>query len=55
MKNIKLVKNKEADKWFLRNSSYYNKNLIDDKIQNLVKNNNIKANTILEIGSCKRF
>ena len=50
MKNIKIVKNKEADKWFLRNIRSYNNNSFDERIINLVKNNNLKADKILEIG-----
>ena len=50
MKNIKIVKNKEADKWFLRNIRSYNNNSFDERIINLIKNNNLKADKILEIG-----
>ena len=50
MKNIKILKNKEADKWFLRNIRSYNNNSFDERIINLIKNNNLKADKILEIG-----
>ena len=56
MKNIKIIKNhaaaykKEADKYFLRNIHYYNDNSHDKKIVTLIKNNNFKADKILEIG-----
>ena len=50
MKNIKIVKNKSADKHFLRNIYSYNDNSFDERITNLIKNNNLKANKILEIG-----
>ena len=32
MKNIKIIKKKEADKYFLRNIHSYNDNLFDQKI-----------------------
>ena len=50
MKNLNLVKKKEANKYFLRNKKHFEKNLIDEKIINLIKNNHLKANNILEIG-----
>jgi len=50
MKNINLIKNKEADDFFLRNIKHYNKNSFDEKIINLIKTNNLKAEKILEIG-----
>ena len=50
MRNIKIVKNKEADRWFLRNFHSYNDNSLSEKIINLIKNNNLKADKILEIG-----
>ncbi len=50
MKNIKLVKNKEADRFFLRNINYLDYYSPDEKIINLIKNNNLKADKILEIG-----
>ena len=50
MKNIKIIKNKEADKWFLRNIRSYNNDSFDERIINLIKNNNLKADKILEIG-----
>ena len=50
MKNINLIKNKEADDFFLRNIKHYNENLFDEKIINLIKTNNLKAEKVLEIG-----
>lgn len=50
MKNIKLLKNKEADRFYLRNINYLNYYSPDEKIINLIKNNNLKADKILEIG-----
>jgi len=50
VKNIKIIKNKEADKWFLRNIRSYNNDSFDERIINLIKNNNLKADKILEIG-----
>ena len=50
MKNINLIKNKEADDFFLRNIKHYNENSFDEKIINLIKTNNLKAEKILEIG-----
>ena len=51
MENFKLLKNKEADKWFLRNNHLYDDNSLDEGIVNLIKNNNLKADKILEVGS----
>ena len=53
MKNLELVKKKEADKFFMRNKSYFTKHSfdwIDEKILNLIKINSIQAKNILEIG-----
>ena len=50
MKNIKIIKKKEADKYFLRNIHSYNDNLFDQKIVNLIKINNVIADKVLEIG-----
>ena len=50
MKNINLIQNKEADDFFLRNIKHYNENLFDEKIINLIKTNNLKAEKVLEIG-----
>lgn len=47
MKNINLLKKKEADKYFVRNKGLSVK---DKKIFDLIKINSIKANNILEIG-----
>ena len=48
MKNINLIKKKEADRWFVRNKGSFT--LKDEKILDLIKINSIKANNILEIG-----
>ena len=51
MKNLKLVKKKEADRWFLRNKKSFNDlNHETKKIISLIKNINHKAEKILEIG-----
>ena len=50
MKNLNLVKKKEADKYFVRNKNHFEKNFIDEKIISLIKDNHLKANSILEIG-----
>ena len=55
MKNIKILKNKKADKWFLRNVDLYNDDSLDERIINLIKSNNIKADKILEIGCANGF
>ena len=49
MKNLDLVKKKEADRYFFRNRNSIS-NLTDKKILDLIKINSIKANNILEIG-----
>ena len=48
MKNVNLIRKKEADRWFVRNKG----SLLakDEKILDLIKINSIKANNILEIG-----
>ena len=48
MKNIDLIRKKEADKYFVRNKDSLS--VKDEKIFNLIKINSIKANNILEIG-----
>ncbi len=50
MYNLNLVKQKEANRYFSRNKKELQKNLIDKKINNLIKENNLKADSILEIG-----
>ena len=50
MKNLNLVKKKEANKYFLRNKKNFEKNFIDEKINSLIKDNNLNAKSILEIG-----
>ena len=49
MKNLDLVKKKEADRYFFRNRNSIS-NLTDKKILDLININSIKANNILEIG-----
>tara|TARA_B100000963_G_scaffold345719_1_gene350124 strand:+ start:2682 stop:3332 length:651 start_codon:yes stop_codon:yes gene_type:complete len=48
MKNINLIRKKEADRYFVRNQGHLS--VKDEKIFNLIKINSIKANNILEIG-----
>ena len=50
MRNIKIIRKKTGDKYFLRNIHLYNNELFDQKIVNLVKINNIIADKVLEIG-----
>ncbi len=50
MKNLNLVKKKEANKYFERNKNHFEKNLIDEKIISLIKDNRLRAKNILEIG-----
>ena len=50
MRNIKIIRKKAADKYFLRNIHFYNSELFDQKIVNLIKINNLKAEKVLEIG-----
>ncbi len=48
--NIKIVKKKEADKYFTRNLDFFNSSKNDYRIVDLIKVNKIKPNSILEIG-----
>ncbi|OUU53338.1 MAG: hypothetical protein CBC25_00600 [Pelagibacteraceae bacterium TMED65] len=48
--NIKIVKKKEADKYFVRNLDFFNSSKSDYRIIDLIKINKIKPNSILEIG-----
>ena len=50
MRNIKIIRKKAADKYFLRNIHFYNSELFDQKIVNLIKINNLNAEKVLEIG-----
>lgn len=50
MKNIKILKNKEADNYFLRNISSLDKKIVNKGLINLFKTTNLKADKILEIG-----
>jgi len=50
MKNILQLKKKASDNWFLRNFDKTSYSLLDKKIINLIKNNDLKGNKILEIG-----
>ena len=57
MKNLSLLKRKEADKFFERNKSLFQNNTfdsLDKKILDLIKINSIKADHILEIGCAFR-
>jgi len=52
LKNFKIIKKKEADKYYIRNIKIYKNNSEDQRLSNILKLNSIKANTILEIGCC---
>ena len=45
-----MIKKKHADKYFLRNIHFYNNDLFDQRIINLIKLNNLNADKVLEIG-----
>ncbi len=49
------LKKKEAEEYFKRNKKYYDQISFNDEIINLIKNNNIKANKILEIGCANGY
>jgi cyclopropane fatty-acyl-phospholipid synthase-like methyltransferase len=51
-KNLNIIKNKEADKYYLRNIDYYNNASDDIRLKNFLNLNLIKGKTILEIGCC---
>jgi ubiquinone/menaquinone biosynthesis C-methylase UbiE len=51
-KNLKLLKEKESDKYYLRNIINYKNNSDDQKLSNILKLNLIKGDVILEIGCC---
>lgn len=50
MYNLNLVKQREANKYFSRNKKKLENNIVDQKIKNLIKDNDIKADSVLEIG-----
>ena len=50
MRNIKKIKTKEADEWFLRNYKSLKNDELNFKMISLIKNNNISSKSILEIG-----
>lgn len=50
IKNLNIVKKKEADNFFSRNYNYYNAPIAHKNIFNLIKNNNLSSKSILEIG-----
>ena len=50
MKNLKILKSKEADNYYKRNLNHYNSQIKDDKIIDLIKVNKLKPKNILEIG-----
>lgn len=52
LKNFKIIKKKEADKYYIRNIKIYKNNSEDQRLSNILKLNLIKGNTILEIGCC---
>jgi cyclopropane fatty-acyl-phospholipid synthase-like methyltransferase len=51
-KNLKIVKEKEADKYYLRNVKNYKDNSEDQRLSNILKLNLIQGDAILEIGCC---
>jgi len=55
LKNMKLLKGGDADRWFSRNFNSLNDNVSSEKIKNLIKINNLKADKILEIGCANGF
>ena len=50
MKNLNILKSKEANNFFSRNKGYYKKIKNDSKLINLIQQTKIKAKNILEIG-----
>ena len=50
MKNLNILKSKEANNFFSRNKGYYKKFRNDSKLINLIQQTKIKAKNILEIG-----
>jgi cyclopropane fatty-acyl-phospholipid synthase-like methyltransferase len=52
LKNFKIVKRKEADKYYIRNIKIYKNNSEDLNLSNILKLNLIKGSKILEIGCC---
>tara|TARA_B110001450_G_C17554665_1_gene454148 strand:+ start:210 stop:878 length:669 start_codon:yes stop_codon:yes gene_type:complete len=50
MKNLKIVKKKEANNYFSRNLEFFNSSRSDYRILDLIKTNNIEPKSILEIG-----
>ena len=51
-KNLNIIKNKEADKYYLRNIDYYNNSSDDIRLKKFLNLNLIKGKKILEIGCC---
>ena len=54
-KILKNLKKKESEEYFKRNKKYYDKISFDDEIIDLIKNNNLKAKKILEIGCANGY
>jgi ubiquinone/menaquinone biosynthesis C-methylase UbiE len=52
IKNLKIVSKKEADNYYIRNIKNYKNKCEDQRLSNILKLNEIKGNTILEIGCC---
>ena len=50
MKNLNILKKKEANNFFSRNKNYYRELRNDSKLINLIQQTKIKAKNILEIG-----
>jgi len=52
IENLKIVRKKEADNYYIRNIKNYKNKCEDQRLSNILKLNSIKGNTILEIGCC---
>lgn len=52
IENLKIVREKEADNYYIRNIKNYKNKCEDQRLSNILKLNSIKGNTILEIGCC---
>ena len=52
IENLKIVREKEADNYYIRNIKNYKNKCEDQRLSNILKLNSIKGNAILEIGCC---
>ena len=50
MKNLKIIKSKEANNYYKRNLNNYNSQIKDNRIIDLIKFNKLKPKNVLEIG-----